>query len=157
MTCSNTSKKSSQEREDDHRISTSLELPKNKERNQEKTARQNSSQKSDMHNKSVAKNKCQYIEVDANVEQKQVKYLLECIKRIQRGKQKKINPEDYIIPFLDYNQELDDTKKKYSIAGPSSRMSQEPVFITLSDENEEDKKKANKKKAKSKKKHENQN
>ncbi|RIA94323.1 hypothetical protein C1645_818128 [Glomus cerebriforme] len=60
---------------------------------------ENSSQKSDMHNKSVAKNKCQYIEID-------------------------------------YNQGLDDTKKS-----PSSKMSQKPVFITLSDENEKDKKK----------------
>ncbi|RIA80342.1 hypothetical protein C1645_838875 [Glomus cerebriforme] len=47
--------------------------------------------------------------------------------------------------------------EEYGVAGPSSRTSQEPVFITLSDKNEEDKKKANKKKAKSKKKQENQN
>ncbi|RIA93250.1 hypothetical protein C1645_735724 [Glomus cerebriforme] len=98
----------------------------------------NNFQKLDMYNKSVAKNINQYIEV---------------------GKQKEINLEDYTIPFLNYNQRLDDTKKsnesffsskklisnklnaqkfheEYSVADLLSRTSQELIFITLFDENE---------------------
>ncbi|RIA96557.1 hypothetical protein C1645_815238 [Glomus cerebriforme] len=82
---------------------------------------ENSSQKSDMPNKPVAKNKCQYIEVNADVEQEQ--------KLIDN----KLNTQKF--------------HEEYDIAGPSSRMSQKPVFITSSDKNEEDKKKANKKKS----------
>ena len=50
--------------------------------------------------------KCTYIYYllflkDSFAEQKQVKYLLECIRQAKRGKQKEINPKDLLIDFGD--------------------------------------------------------
>ncbi|RIA92068.1 hypothetical protein C1645_821228 [Glomus cerebriforme] len=104
---------------------------------------ENSFQKLDMHNKSVAKNKCQYIEVDANVEQE----LQSRIRQYKKNNKLSFSPKKLISNKLNTQK----FHKKYGIAGPLSRTSQKPVFITSSDENEENKKKVNKKKAKNKK------
>ncbi|RIA82207.1 hypothetical protein C1645_835726 [Glomus cerebriforme] len=96
-----------------------------------------------MHNKSVAKNKCQYIEVDYNQGLDDTKKSNELSFLLKKLISNKLNTQKF--------------HEKYGIVSPSSRTSQESVFITSSDKNEEDKKKANKKKAKSKKKQENQN
>ncbi|RIA85079.1 hypothetical protein C1645_831329 [Glomus cerebriforme] len=113
MTHSNTPKKSLQERD-----------------------RKNNFQKLDMYNKSVAKNKCQYVEIDYNQGLDDTKKSNKSSSLSKKLISNKLNTQKFY--------------EEYGIADPSSRMSQEPV-ITSSDKNKKDKKKANKKKAKNKK------
>ncbi|RIA82540.1 hypothetical protein C1645_743703 [Glomus cerebriforme] len=91
----------------------------------------------------LQKNKCQYIEVDYNQRLDDTKKSNELSSSPKKLISNKLNTQKF--------------HEEYGVAGPSSRTSQELIFITSFDDNEEDKKKANKKKAKSKKKQENWN
>ncbi|RIA87569.1 hypothetical protein C1645_827567 [Glomus cerebriforme] len=80
-----------------------------------------------MHNKSVAKNKCQYIEVGLDDTKKSNELSFLPKKLISN----KLNTQKFY--------------EEYDVTGPLSKMSQEPVFITSSDKNKEIKRKPTKK------------
>ena len=63
---------------------------------------------------------------DSFAEQKQVKYLLECIRQAERGKQKAINPKDLLIDFGDViTSKLPVSNKPISKKPPAHKISEE--------------------------------
>ena len=63
---------------------------------------------------------------DSFAEQKQVKYLLECIRQAERGKQKAINPKDLLIDFGDViTSKLPASNKPISKKLPAHKISEE--------------------------------
>ena len=82
--------------------------------------------------------KCTYIYYllflkDSFAEQKQVKYLLECIRQAKRGKQKEINPKDLLIDFSDViTSKLPVSNKLISKNCPLTKYLKNMVLLVLS-------------------------